>query len=105
MLLTLLSAVANHLWQSTVFAIAASLLAVVLKKNQAQTRYWIWLAASFKFLIPFSLLINIGSHFSWQTDRIAAVEASVSAVVIGQVAQPFTSTQVTAIAAAAATKS
>jgi len=53
-------AVGDHLWQSTVFAMAAALLAVLLKKNQARTRYWIWLAALIKFLVPFSLLIALG---------------------------------------------
>src|SRR6266566_706856 len=33
-----------------------------LRKNTARVRYWLWLAASVKFLIPFSLLITVGSH-------------------------------------------
>ena len=48
---------ANHPWQSTLFAVVAVLLTLVLSRNRAQTRYWLWLAASFKFLIPFSLLV------------------------------------------------
>jgi bla regulator protein BlaR1 len=55
----------NHLWQSTVFAVMAALLTLLLRKNHARTRYWLWLAASGKFLIPFSLLVGIGSHLSW----------------------------------------
>ena len=51
----------NHLWQSTLFAVVAALLAVVLRKNQARARYWLWTAASVKFLAPFSLLIAIGT--------------------------------------------
>jgi bla regulator protein blaR1 len=58
-------ALGNHLWQSTVFAFMAGLLTLLLRKNQARTRYWIWLVASVKFLIPFSLLVGIGSHLSW----------------------------------------
>jgi bla regulator protein blaR1 len=50
----------NHLWQSTAFAVLAGLLTLILKKNQARTRYWIWLAALVKFLVPFSLLIGLG---------------------------------------------
>jgi bla regulator protein blaR1 len=53
-----LSPVANHLWQSTLFAAAAWLLTVALRKNHASVRYRLWLAASVKFLIPFSLLIG-----------------------------------------------
>ena len=60
----------NHLWQSTLFAAVAGLLTLVLKTNPARTRYWIWLAASMKFLIPFSLLIGLGSHFEWRTAQV-----------------------------------
>ncbi|PYT70477.1 MAG: hypothetical protein DMG42_19190, partial [Acidobacteria bacterium] len=41
---------------------AAALLTMSLRKNTARVRYWLWLAASVKFLIPFSLLITVGSH-------------------------------------------
>src|SRR5436305_13620364 len=57
-----LSAVADHLWQSTLFAVIAALLALVLRKSSARIRYGIWLAASFKFLVPFSVLTAIGSR-------------------------------------------
>ena len=50
----------NHLWQSTLFVIAAGLLTLILRKNQARCRYWLWLAASLKFLVPFSLLSGLG---------------------------------------------
>jgi bla regulator protein blaR1 len=55
----------NHLWQSTLFAITAGLLTLVLRKNRARARYGLWLAASVKFLVPFSLLVGIGSHLAW----------------------------------------
>ena len=29
-------------------------------------RYWLWLAASVKFLIPFSLLVSLGSQVEWR---------------------------------------
>jgi bla regulator protein BlaR1 len=57
-----ISALANHLWQSTAVVVAAWLLAFALRNNQARTRYWIWLTASLKFLIPFSLFIEIGQR-------------------------------------------
>lgn len=41
--------------------------ALALRRNQARVRYWIWLTASFKFLIPFSLLTGIGNQFAWRT--------------------------------------
>lgn len=53
-------AFANHLWQSTITVAMAWLLTIFLRKNQARVRYWVWMAASVKFLVPFSLLIAAG---------------------------------------------
>ena len=39
----------NHLWQSTIFAVAAGLLTFVFRKNRARVRYWLWLSAPLKF--------------------------------------------------------
>jgi len=43
----------NHLWQSTVFAVAAGLLTLAFRKNRAQVRYWLWFSGSVKFFVPF----------------------------------------------------
>ena len=51
----------NHLWQSTVFALAAAFFTLALRRNRAGVRYWVWLAASVKFLVPFSLLMTLGA--------------------------------------------
>jgi bla regulator protein BlaR1 len=51
---------ANHLWQSTAFAAAAWFATIFLRKHSARVRYGLWLAASIKFLVPFSLLIAAG---------------------------------------------
>ncbi|MGH9476569.1 MAG: TIGR03435 family protein [Terriglobales bacterium] len=48
------AALVNHLWQSTWFALAAAALALALRRHQARLRFWIWMAASLKFLVPFS---------------------------------------------------
>ena len=58
---------ANHLWQSTLFALAAWLLTQALRHNRAAVRYWIWLAASLKFLLPFALLVTAGSQLHWRS--------------------------------------
>ena len=63
----LVSALLNHLWQSTVCAGAVAVLAVVLRKNSAHVRYRLWFAASVKFLIPFSLLVHVGMNVGWIT--------------------------------------
>jgi beta-lactamase regulating signal transducer with metallopeptidase domain len=57
-------AVVNHLWQSTLFALIAALLALVFRNNRAEVRYWLWLAASVKFLVPFGALVTLGSYFA-----------------------------------------
>lgn len=89
MTLTDLSPLANHLWQSTIFAVAAWLLALSLRKNRASVRYWIWFSASLKFLIPFSLLVTIGNKFAWHSSpRITQPQF---ANVINQISQPFAS--------------
>jgi bla regulator protein blaR1 len=60
-----LSAVGNHLWQSTIFVVLAALLTLVLRKQHARIRHAVWLAASVKFLIPFSWLVALGSRLTW----------------------------------------
>ncbi|HET8549922.1 MAG TPA: M56 family metallopeptidase, partial [Bryobacteraceae bacterium] len=79
--------IANHLWQSTLFAVAVLLLALAFRSRRAQPRYWIWLAASLKFLIPFSLLVSAGSQLEWRT--APAVAPAVSATV-EQISEAFT---------------
>jgi len=85
----------NHLWQSTIVAAVAALLGLALRKNRAQMRYWIWLAASLKFLIPFSLLIDLGSRFEW---RAAPLPVTIAA---DQISQPFVLPEIAVVGAAA----
>jgi hypothetical protein len=83
--------VINHLWQSTVFAILAAILTLAFRKNRAQVRYWLWLSASFKFLVPFSLLMTLGSHLEWTPVARTIATPAVSSTVI-QLTQPFAET-------------
>jgi bla regulator protein blaR1 len=79
-----MEAVLNHLWQSTVFAAAAWLLTLALKRNRAQTRYWVWFAASMKFLGPLALLVAVGSQVRWrEAPELAAP------TLVEQIARPF----------------
>jgi bla regulator protein BlaR1 len=57
----------DHLLESTLFAAAAWGLTLALRNNRAALRYGIWFAASCKFLIPFSMLVALGSQFQWRT--------------------------------------
>jgi len=92
-------ALGNHLWQSTVFVIMAGALTLLLRKNQARARYWLWLAASVKFLIPFSLLIGIGSHLAWS--RGSAGTRAGLYFAMQEVSQPFSQPTTSMISRAA----
>lgn len=75
--------IANHLWQSTLFAACAALATLGLRTNRAGARYLVWLAASIKFLVPFGWLAAIGRTIGpWALPRIAAgdLPAAVDAV-------------------------
>ena len=73
------AALANHLWQSTAVVLAAWLLTLALRRNRAAVRYWLWMAASLKFLLPFSLLIAAGAMLKpvtgFSVQRPAVTEA------------------------------
>ncbi|HEY6250019.1 MAG TPA: M56 and DUF3738 domain-containing protein [Candidatus Angelobacter sp.] len=80
-------ALGNHLWQSTLFVVAVWLLTLLWRKNQARARYWLWLAASLKFLLPFSLLISLGSRLA--VPRVPTDVNTGLYWAIEQVSQPF----------------
>lgn len=80
-------ALGNHLWQSTLFAVAAGLLTLILRKNHARARYWLWLAASVKFLVPFSILVDLGSRLAWSR-AFAGTQAGLS-FAVEEISQPF----------------
>ena len=59
----------------------------MLRKYSARVRYIVWLAASLKFLIPFSLLIAIGSRLSF-VQSSAGANSEISFV--EEFSRPFT---------------
>jgi uncharacterized protein (TIGR03435 family) len=77
----------SHLLQSTLFGVAAWLLTLAIRKNRASVRYWVWLAASAKFLVPFSLLTSAGNQFSWRASP-AIAQPDVS-LVMEEMSRPF----------------
>ena len=84
----MMSGVINHLWQSTLFALAAALLTQLLHNNAARFRYWVWLAASIKFLIPFSWLTLLGAQLVSHSATSEHVPESFASVV-QQIAGPL----------------
>jgi beta-lactamase regulating signal transducer with metallopeptidase domain len=67
----MIGALVDHLWQSTLFCCGAWVITLMLRANSASLRHWIWLLASVKFLVPFSLLFLIGSFIGMPAARIA----------------------------------
>jgi uncharacterized protein (TIGR03435 family) len=79
----------DHLWQSTLFALAAAVLTQLLHNNAARCRYWVWLAASIKFLIPFSWLTLLGSRLVSHAAIPARLVPASFATVMQQIADPL----------------
>lgn len=71
----LLSHAAGHLWQSTLFLIAAAGLVLLLRRHAARVRYAIWLAASVKFLVPFAAIASLGSALAPRLPMSASPDA------------------------------
>jgi len=80
---------ANHIWQSTLCLIILGAMTLLFRRNSAVVRYRLWLIASVKFLLPFSLLVGLGGLMQWHPVR--TVTASKVPVVVRQISQPFTS--------------
>jgi bla regulator protein blaR1 len=85
----------NHLWQSTIFAALIAAVALAFRGNQARTRFWLWQAASLKFLFPFSLLVSAGSYFA--IPRTDTPRKAVFYSAFEQIGQPFDAQTVTSI--------
>jgi bla regulator protein blaR1 len=85
-------AVANHLWQSTIFAGLVILTMLLLRNCKASVRYGLWLAASLKFFIPFSILIALGGLLP-KPQRAAVVRQIAWSTAIDVAGQPFSDFQ------------
>lgn len=82
----MIAALENHVWQSTLFACVVALLTLMLRRNRAAVRHWLWLAASVKFLVPFSILVSLAGQIEW---RKAPAAAPPQFSVVEQISQPF----------------
>lgn len=80
---------ANHLWQSTLFALGMALLAFALRRAPARVRFWLWLAASLKFLLPFSLLTGLGGYFAPSQTSSGQMQPAIY-YALDVASQPFT---------------
>jgi bla regulator protein BlaR1 len=94
--------VLNHLWQSTLFAFLIGGLTLGFRKSDARLRYWMWFAATVKFLVPFSLLEAVGAALLGPSvtsllglSAPASLSPESVPFAIAQISQPFTSTSIT----------
>jgi bla regulator protein BlaR1 len=81
--------IANHLWHCTAFAVVASLFAMLLRSYDAKLRFWVWFAASVKFLVPFSILMTFGARTAFSPSASRQAQISSPLPVAVRVAQPF----------------
>jgi uncharacterized protein (TIGR03435 family) len=91
------AALVNHLWQSTIVTIMAWLLALMLRNNHARARYWVWMIASVKYLVPFSLLIAAGGAL--RPAMTSPIQTHQLDAVMEQITQPYTQAAAQSIAA------
>lgn len=77
----------NHLWQSTVVILIAWMVTFALRTNAARIRYWVWLSASVKFLIPFAVLASLGA--SWVRPVAGRPIGSALYTTVEEISQPF----------------
>ncbi|KAA6462002.1 TIGR03435 family protein [Acidobacteria bacterium AB60] len=59
-----------HLWQSTAMVLVAWLMTAAMRESPARTRFFIWLTAYLKFLIPFALLTRLGARWAPPTRHV-----------------------------------
>jgi GWxTD domain-containing protein len=86
-----LTFLANHLWQTTLFAGVVAGLVACLRQNAARIRFCLWLAASLKFLVPFSVLVTFGSRLARNFDTPPVVPVNLS-VIFESLSRPFITT-------------
>ena len=85
-----MTALLDHLWQSTLFALPLSALTLLLHRHAAAARFWLWFAASVKFLVPFSVLMALGAALTWPVAPM--LPGGPALEVLQDTAAPFTNT-------------
>ena len=86
----------DHLWQSTAFGSLIALIAFAFRKSPARVRFWLWMVASAKFLVPFSALVWIGKHSGWSAISPATVRWSFT---FEEFSRPFSQPRMLLVAA------
>lgn len=109
----MISELSNHLWQSTAIVAVAALVAFALRNNGAHVRHAVWLIASLKFLVPFSLLMSLGGVLPFWTPTAPTVSETSGvltaardlSIVVDRVVQPFAADTIDTVLPAATAQS
>ena len=80
-----MTALLDHLWQSSLFALAVGLFILAFRNHAARIRFWLWLAASLKFLVPFAALVLLGERLA----RLIPAPLPPSLLVLAPAAERF----------------
>lgn len=72
----MMAMVVRHLLESTVFALVMALLTLAFSANGAHVRFWLWFAASVKFLVPFAVIAEVGQRLRWESAPTVALDAA-----------------------------
>jgi bla regulator protein blaR1 len=85
-----MSAVANHIWQSTLFGLCAIALSLMLRRAPGSLRFRLWMMASLKFLVPFALLESMGEWLASASKAAAAATPVTRLYPVDVIDKPFT---------------
>lgn len=86
----------NHLWQSSLCLGASGLITLALRRNSAHVRFWLWFAASIKFLVPFAALTALGAYL---LTPVMPPVAAPTIVLAAPLAMPFSVPQMAELTA------
>ena len=89
----MLASLLTHLWQSTLVLLGAWVLARACRTNAAAVRYWIWLVASAKFLVPLALLQQLGARLGRSFPEPLPVDTSLIETANAMFAPPMPGTE------------
>ena len=80
---------AAHLWESTLMAALAGVLILLLRRSGAHLRYWLWLAASMKFFVPFSAVAALASALASLIPATVVTGRALPAVMADVIQRPY----------------
>lgn len=82
-------ALANHLWQATLFAALVAGVTLLLRRGApARLRYALWLIAALKFAVPAALLAYVAAPLGLGSLQLASARTGATAPLLSSIAEP-----------------